>query len=106
MQLTKTFLVHLVKLAVDFIIISSLPKGRSLASKFSNSLCFQPSSSCPHMSHLIHHRSCPFLAFPLVSSILPSSINFIRPSPPTTCPIRFLFLFHIVFIKLLFSFMG
>src|SRR6476619_6479279 len=49
------------------IIISSLPKGRSLASKFSNYLGFQPSSSYPHMSHLIHHRSCPFLAFPLVS---------------------------------------
>src|SRR6476469_4946171 len=49
------------------IIISYLPKGRSLASKFSNSLGFKPSSSYPHMSHLTHHRSCPFLAFPLVS---------------------------------------
>src|SRR6476619_5702343 len=49
-----------------FIIISSLPKGRSLASKFSNSLGFQPSSSYPHMSHLMHHQSCPFLPFPLV----------------------------------------
>src|SRR6476661_4574039 len=55
------------------IIISSLPKGRSLASKFSNSLGFQPSSSYPHMSHLIHNRSCPFLAFPLVS-FLPFSL--------------------------------
>src|SRR6478609_636470 len=55
------------------IIISSLPKGRSLASKFSNSLGFQPSSSYPHMSHLIYHRSCPFLAFPLVS-FLPFSL--------------------------------
>src|SRR6476619_1288640 len=55
------------------IIISSLPKGRSLASKLSNSLGFQPSSSYPHMSHLIHHRSCPLLAFPLVS-FLPFSL--------------------------------
>src|SRR6476469_3650986 len=55
------------------IIISSLPKGRSLASKFSNSLGFQPSSSYSHMSHLMHHRSCPFLAFPLVS-FLPFSL--------------------------------
>src|SRR6476661_6130229 len=54
-------------------IISSLPKGRSLASKFSNPLGFQPSSSYPHMSHLIHHRSCPSLAFPLVS-FLPFSL--------------------------------
>src|SRR6476619_3974656 len=52
---------------IIIIIISSLPKGRSPASKFSISLGFQPSSSYPHMSHLIHHRSCPFLAFPLVS---------------------------------------
>src|SRR6476469_5235906 len=58
------------------IIISSLPKGRSLASKFSNSLGFQPSSSYPHVSHLTHHRSCPFLAFPLVS-FLPFSLLFL-----------------------------
>src|SRR6476619_533391 len=58
---------------VIIIIISSLPKGKSLASKFSNSLGFQPSSSYPHMSHVIHHRSCPFLAFPLVS-FLPFSL--------------------------------
>src|SRR6476619_5338408 len=38
---------------VIIIIISSLPKGRSLASKFSNSLGFQPSSSYPHMCHLM-----------------------------------------------------
>src|SRR6478609_2233018 len=55
------------------IIICSLPKGRSLASKFSNSLGFQPSSSYPHMFHLIHHRSCQFVAFPLVS-FLPFSL--------------------------------
>src|SRR6476469_2594693 len=55
------------------IIISSLPKGRSLASKFSNCLGFQPSSLYPHVSHLIHRRSCPFLAFPLVS-FLPFSL--------------------------------
>src|SRR6476469_6098106 len=41
----------------------------------------------------------------LFLSILPSSTNFIRPSPLTTCPIQFFFLSHIVFIKLLFSFM-
>src|SRR6476469_9998349 len=57
---------------VNFI-ISSLPKGRYLASKISNSLGFQPSSSYPHMSHLIHHQSCPFMAFPLIS-FLPFSI--------------------------------
>src|SRR6476469_9509875 len=56
-----------VLVVIIIIIISSLPKGRFLASKFSNSLGFQPSSSYSHMSHLIHHRSCPFLAFPLVS---------------------------------------
>src|SRR6476469_9713314 len=39
----------------------------------------------------------------LFPSILPSSTNFIRPSPLTTCPI--FFLSHIVFIKLVFSFM-
>src|SRR6478609_2443657 len=58
---------------VIIIIISSLPKGRSLASKFYNSLAFQPSSSYHHMSHPIHYRSCPFLAFPLVS-FLPFSL--------------------------------
>src|SRR6476619_5555488 len=41
----------------------------------------------------------------LFPSILPSSTNFIRSSPHTTCPIQFFFLSHIVFIKLLFSFM-
>src|SRR6476619_1778980 len=41
----------------------------------------------------------------LFPSILPSSTNFIRPSPLTTCPIQFFFLSHIVFVKLLFSFM-
>src|SRR6478609_8035632 len=61
--------------SVHFIIvISSLAKGRSLASKSSNSLDFQPSSSYPHMFHLIHHRSCPFLASPLVS-FLPFSLQ-------------------------------
>src|SRR6476661_7241329 len=45
------------------------------------------------------------LPFGLFPSILPSSTNFIRISPLTTCPIQFFFLFHIVFIKLLFSFM-
>src|SRR6478609_676416 len=88
-----------------FIINSSLPKGRSLACKFSNCLGFQLSSSYPHMSHLIHHRSCPFLAIPLVSFLLFFSTNFIRPSPLITCPIQFLFLSHVVFIKLRFSFM-
>src|SRR6476619_2443249 len=49
----------------------------------------------------------PILGLPhgLFPLILPSSINFIRPSPLTTCPIQFFFLSHIVFIKLLFSFM-
>src|SRR6476619_2535300 len=49
----------------------------------------------------------PILCLPigLFSSILPSSTNFIRPSPLTICPIQFFFLSHIVFIKLLFSFM-
>src|SRR6478609_5974525 len=40
----------------------------------------------------------------LFPSILPSSTNFIRPSPLTTCPIQSFFLSHIVSIKLLFSF--
>src|SRR6476469_345827 len=44
----------------------------------------------------------PLGLFPL---ILPSSTNFIRPAPLTTCPIQFIFLSHVVFIKLLFSFM-
>src|SRR6476661_8134275 len=49
----------------------------------------------------------PILDLPLglFPSILPSSTNFIRPSPLTTCPIQFFFVSHIVFIKLLFSFM-
>src|SRR6476469_1225060 len=42
----------------------------------------------------------------LFPSIHPASTNFISPSPLTTCPIRFFFLSHIVFIKLLFSFIG
>src|SRR6476469_6446141 len=46
------------------------------------------------------------LSLGLFPSILPSSTNFIRPSHLTTCPIQFFFLFHIVFIKLLFSFMA
>src|SRR6476619_837130 len=48
----------------------------------------------------------PILGLPLVlfPSILPSSTNFIRPSPLSTCPIQFFLLSHIVFIKLLFSF--
>src|SRR6476469_2488366 len=49
----------------------------------------------------------PILGLPLglFPSILPSSTNFIRPSPLTTCPIQFFFLSYIVFLKLLFSFM-
>src|SRR6476661_8191927 len=49
----------------------------------------------------------PILGLPpgLFPSILPSSTNFIRPYPLTICPIQFFFLSHIVFIKLLFSFM-
>src|SRR6476469_8572669 len=49
----------------------------------------------------------PILGLPLglFPSILPSSTNFIRPSPLTTCSIHLFFLSHIVFIKLLFSFM-
>src|SRR6476469_4094582 len=49
----------------------------------------------------------PILGLPLglFPSVLPSSTNFIRPSPLTTCPIQFFFLSHIVFIKLHFSFM-
>src|SRR6476659_5742987 len=49
----------------------------------------------------------PILGLPLglFPSILPARTNFIRPSPLTTCPIQFFFLSHIVFIKLLFSFM-
>src|SRR6476469_8592721 len=49
----------------------------------------------------------PILGLPLglLSSILPSSTNFISPSPLTICPIQFFFLFHIVFVKLLFSLM-
>src|SRR6476469_389736 len=92
---------------IIIVIISSLPKGRSLASKLSNSLGFQPSSSYPHMSHLIHHRSCPFLTFPFFS-FLPFSLLAPISSdhlPLQTCPIQFFFLSHIVFIKLLFSFM-
>src|SRR6476469_8746239 len=50
----------------------------------------------------------PILGLPLgiFPSILPSSTNFIRPSPLTTCPIQFFFLSLIGFIrpKLLFSF--
>src|SRR6476469_5608520 len=84
------------------IIISSLPKGRSLASKISNSLGFQPSCSYHHMSHPIHHRSCPFLAFPLVSFLLfsllaPISSNHLPlqhvQSSSSFCPISFLLRF-------------
>src|SRR6478609_176941 len=59
------------------------------------------------MSHLIHHRSCPFLAFPLVSflpfSLLAPILSDHFPlqhvqSSSSFCPISF-------FIKLLFSFM-
>src|SRR6476469_10114625 len=87
------------------IIISSLPKGRSLAFKFSKCLGFQPSSSYPHMSHLIHHRSCPFFAFSLVS-FLPLSL--LAPissdhlplqhvqSSSSFCPISFLLSFSFV----------
>src|SRR6476469_3394211 len=87
---------------IIIIIISSLPKGRSLASKLSNSLGFQPSSSYPQMFHLIHHRSCPFLAFPLVSflpfSLLApiSSDNLplqLVQSSSSFCPISFLLSF-------------
>src|SRR6476469_5683582 len=88
---------------IIIIIISSLPKGRSLASKFSSSLGFQPSSSYPYMSHLIHHRSCPFLVFPLVS-FLPFSL--LAPitsdhlplqhvqSSSSFCPVSFLLSFN------------
>src|SRR6476469_2394646 len=84
------------------IIISSLPKGRSLASEISNSLGFQPSSSYSHMSHLIHHRSCPFLAFPLVfflpfSLLAPISSDHLPlqdvQSCSSFCPISFLLSF-------------
>src|SRR6476661_5268082 len=87
---------------IIIIIFSSLPKGRSLASKFFNSLNFQPSSSYHHMSHPIHHRSCPFLAFPLVSfrpfSLLaPISSDYLPlqhvQSSSSFCPISFLLSF-------------
>src|SRR6478609_3613066 len=45
----------------------------------------------------------PGLPLGLFPSILPSSTNFIRPSPLTTCLIQFFFLSHSVFIKLIFS---
>src|SRR6476469_2060764 len=57
----------------------------SLASKFSNSLGFQPSSLYHHISHPIHHRSCPFLAFPLVS-FLPFS--FLAPISSEHLPLQ------------------
>src|SRR6476619_5598429 len=44
------------------------------------------------------------LSFSLFPSILPSSINFSCSSPIFLFPIQFFFLSHIVFIKLLFSF--
>src|SRR6476469_3549173 len=48
----------------------------------------------------------PILGLPLslFPFILPSSTNFIKPSPLTTCQIQFFFLSQTVFIKLLFSF--
>src|SRR6476469_2357079 len=45
-----------------------------------------------------HAHSWPSLG--LFPSILPSSTNFSRPSPLTTCPIQFFSLSYIVFIKL------
>src|SRR6476661_624929 len=98
---------HSSHILIYIIIISSLPKGRSLASKLSNSLGFQPSSSYPHMYHLIHHRSFPFLDVPLVSFLPFSLLALISSdhlplqhvqSSSSFCPIPF-------FIKLLFSFM-
>src|SRR6478736_4916478 len=49
----------------------------------------------------------PILGLPLglFPSTLPSSTNFMRPSPLTICPIQFFFLSHIVFINLFFSFL-
>src|SRR6478609_8424494 len=74
MWMTKHFVFHSQRIINDILftygyisVISYLPLGRSLISKFFNSLCFQPSSSYSHMSHVTHHRSCLFLAFPLVS---------------------------------------
>src|SRR6476469_5806623 len=92
---------HEIKLYIIIIIISSLPKGRSLASQFSNFLGFQPSSSYPHKSHLIHHRSCPFLAFLLVSFLPFSLLALISSdhllhrvqSSSSFCPISFLLIF-------------
>src|SRR6476619_3997762 len=87
------------------IIISSLPRGRPLASMISNPLGFQPSSSYPHMSHLIHHRSWPFLAFPLVfllsfSLLAPISSDYLPlqhvQSSSSFCPISFLLSFSFV----------
>src|SRR6478609_9656473 len=86
------------------VIISSLPKGRSLASKFSrfSAFLFISPYVSPNTSSIVPILGLPLGLFPF---ILPSSTNFIRPSPLTTCPIQFFFLSHIVFIKLLFSFM-
>src|SRR6476469_8552826 len=98
----KQLSLYICTLSTSVIIISSLPKGRSLTSKFFNSLGFQPSSSYPHMSHLIHHRSRPFLAFPLVSFL---SFSLLAPissdqlplqhvqSSSSFCPISFLLSF-------------
>src|SRR6478609_1182318 len=72
------------------------------ASKFFNSLGFQPSSSYPHMSHLLHHRSCPFLVFPLIfflpfSLLAPISSDHLPlqhvQSSSSFCPISFLLSF-------------
>src|SRR6476469_5517038 len=78
-----------------------------MASKFSNSLGFQPSSSYPHTSHLIHHRSGPFLAFPLVCFLPFSLLAPISSDHLSLLHVQssIIFLSHIVFIKLLFSFM-
>src|SRR6476469_7831027 len=59
------------------------------------------------ISPYVSSTTSSIMPFPLgfFPSILPSSTNFIRPSPLATCSIQFIFLSHTVFIKLLFSLM-
>src|SRR6478609_5086158 len=83
-----------VEQVIEYIIISSLPKGRSLASKFSrfSAFLFISQYVSSNTSSIMPILGLPLGLFP---SIHPSSTNFIRPSPLTTCPIQFFFLSHI-----------
>src|SRR6266496_6575549 len=93
---------------MSIFIIGVLPSGRSLAPIPSTVHSFLPSAFLFIFTNEPSIRSSiiPLLSLPrgLFPNILPSNTSLSSPSPLSTCPIQFFFLWHIVLIGHLLSF--